>query len=81
MAKATYERKIITPAVKEVAEETVTLVLTMEEAQVLRDIYGSGIIGCGRRKFTDSVFNALINILPLVSFPKDFVGHLTFFTR
>lgn len=41
MAKATLEKKVITPAVAEVSEKIITLVLNEKEAQFLRELTGT----------------------------------------
>lgn len=59
MAKATLEKRIIKPAVAEVSEEIITLTLSKEEAQLLRDLTGSAWGNGSRRWIVNCIYGAL----------------------
>lgn len=77
MAEASKE----TVTVQEpVYEDRVTLVLTQQEAQVVRDILGSvsGAIGGSRRRLTDSIHGALQPFTENRFSRRDFEGFIRF---
>lgn len=77
MAKAELGKRIITPAVAEVSEETVVLTMNKEEANLLRKILGEGIRGISEHHPAYVLFKALYEVTSYTH-KMPFTGVLSF---
>lgn len=82
MASAEKRTIVLAPAVAEVTATEITLKLSQEEAQVLRDITGyiTADSARTRRTLTDKIYYALADLTEDTKFPRDYKGDIYFLT-